>query len=52
MVGKINITHYYIDKYNNFDENVFIKVIFISKFDSEKYTQISSVGAAVYRQVM
>ena len=29
-----------------------IKVIFISKCDSEKYTLISSVGAAVHRQVM
>ena len=30
----------------------FHKVIFMSKSDSEKYTQISSEGAAVYRQVM
>ena len=33
-------------------KTVFINVIFMSKSDSEKYTQISSVGAAVYRQVM
>ena len=28
------------------------KLFFMSKSNSEKYTQISSVGAAVHRQVM
>ena len=33
-------------------KTVFIKVIFMSKIDLEKNTQISSEGAAVPRQVM
>ena len=48
-VGKIIVKQCLSIEYNNFDKNCFYQSYYIM---SKKYTQISSEGAAVYRQVM